>query len=131
MHVIFPKTNSLHLQKPHHCIGRINSMESRPIIEIDAIRKAYAIIRKQAYETPVHKCPELSKEVQDAIFNDHDARVPMVELFFKCENLQKAGSFKFRGAYHFLSQLSEKALRAGIVSYSTGTAKPDYLFSMN
>lgn len=98
-------------------------MESYPIVEIDAIRKAYCIVREQAYKTPIHKCPELSKEVQDAIFDDRDTRVSMLELFFKCENLQKAGSFKYRGAYHFLSQLSEKALRAGIVSYSTGKAK--------
>lgn len=123
MYVIFSYINTLRLRKPRRCISRINSMDSYPIIEIDAIRKAYSIIREQAYITPVHKCPEVSKEVQDAIFDDHDAKVPILELFFKCENVQKAGSFKFRGAYHFLSQLSEKALRAGIVSYSTGKAK--------
>ncbi|KAJ8116393.1 hypothetical protein OPT61_g2166 [Boeremia exigua] len=95
-------------------------MDSYPTLEIGAIRKAYTIVREQAHKTPVHKCPEVSKEVQDAIFNEHDAGMPILELFFKCENLQKAGSFKFRGAFHFLSQLSDKALRAGIVSYSTG-----------
>jgi threonine dehydratase len=106
-------------------------MDSHPVLEIGAIRKAYSIICEQAYRTPVHKCPEVSKEVQDAIFEDHDARVPIFELFFKCENLQKAGSFKFRGAYHFLSQLSEKALRAGVVSYSTGKIKLNCFLSMD
>jgi threonine dehydratase len=106
-------------------------MDSYPILKIGAIRKAYSILREQAYGTPVHKCPEVSQEVQAAIFDDHDARVPMLELFFKCENLQKAGSFKFRGAYHFLSQLSEKALRAGIISYSTGKAKPNRFLSID
>ncbi|KAH6618446.1 serine racemase [Boeremia exigua] len=98
----------------------MNSMDSYPIIEIRAIRKAHSVIREQTYRTPIHKCPEVSQEVQDAVFDTHDASVPKLELYFKCENLQKAGSFKFRGSYHFLSQLTEKELRAGIISYSTG-----------
>lgn len=106
-------------------------MDSYRTIEISGIRKAHSIIREQAYRTPVHTCLEVSKDVQDAVFDGHGARVPMLELFFKCENLQKAGSFKFRGAYHFLSQLSEKALRAGIVSYSTGKAKPNRFFRID
>lgn len=103
-------------------------MDSHPIIEISAVRKAHSIIREQASRTPVYRCPGFSEQVQDAVFHDHDAKVPMLELFFKCENLQKAGSFKFRGAYHFLSQLSENELRAGIISYSTGKAKPIHFF---
>jgi threonine dehydratase len=106
-------------------------MNSDHNIEINAVRKAHSIIREQAHRTPIHKCPEVSRDVQDAIFDDHDAGVPMLELFFKCENLQKADSFKFRGAYHFLSRLSEKELRAGIISYSTGKAEPNHFSSID
>src|SRR3954469_18865850 len=42
------------------------------------------------------------------------------ELFFKCENLQRAGAFKFRGAYNALSRLDADARRRGVVSFSSG-----------
>ena len=42
------------------------------------------------------------------------------QMFFKCENLQKMGAFKFRGAYNALSQFSAEQRRAGVVSFSSG-----------
>lgn len=42
------------------------------------------------------------------------------EVFFKCENFQRAGAFKFRGAYNALSQLSEDERRRGVLTYSSG-----------
>jgi threonine dehydratase len=42
------------------------------------------------------------------------------ELFFKCENLQRAGAFKFRGAYNALSRLDADARRRGVVTFSSG-----------
>jgi threonine dehydratase len=42
------------------------------------------------------------------------------ELFFKCENLQRTGSFKFRGAYNTLSRLSADERRRGVVTFSSG-----------
>jgi threonine dehydratase len=42
------------------------------------------------------------------------------EVFFKCENLQRAGAFKFRGAYNALSRLSPEQRRRGVVSFSSG-----------
>jgi len=42
------------------------------------------------------------------------------QVFFKCENLQRAGAFKFRGAYNTISQLSEEQRRRGVVSFSSG-----------
>jgi threonine dehydratase len=41
-------------------------------------------------------------------------------LFFKCENLQRAGAFKFRGAYNALSRLSDDERRRGVVTFSSG-----------
>lgn len=41
-------------------------------------------------------------------------------LFFKCENLQRAGAFKFRGAYNALSYLSDDERRRGVVTFSSG-----------
>jgi threonine dehydratase len=42
------------------------------------------------------------------------------QVFFKAENLQRTGSFKFRGAYHALSRLSPEQREAGVVTYSSG-----------
>jgi threonine dehydratase len=42
------------------------------------------------------------------------------EVFFKCENLQRAGAFKFRGAYNTLSRLSTEERRHGVVTFSSG-----------
>ncbi len=42
------------------------------------------------------------------------------EVRLKCENLQRAGSFKIRGAYNFVSQLSDDQVGAGIITYSSG-----------
>ena len=41
-------------------------------------------------------------------------------LFFKCENFQRAGAFKLRGAYNALVQLSPEQKTAGVVAYSSG-----------
>lgn len=41
-------------------------------------------------------------------------------VFFKAENLQRAGAFKFRGAYNTLSQLSAEEKKRGVVAYSSG-----------
>jgi threonine dehydratase len=48
-----------------------------------------------------------------------DARTG-AHLFFKCENLQRAGAFKFRGAYNALSRLSADERRRGVVTFSSG-----------
>ncbi len=42
------------------------------------------------------------------------------EVFCKCENLQRAGAFKFRGAFNTISQLSEDQRHRGVVSFSSG-----------
>jgi len=42
------------------------------------------------------------------------------EVFFKCENLQRGGAFKFRGAYNALSRLSPDERRRGVVTFSSG-----------
>lgn len=41
-------------------------------------------------------------------------------IFFKCENFQRTGSFKFRGAYNALSQLSNADRKRGAIAYSSG-----------
>ncbi len=51
----------------------------------------------------------------DAVSEAVDALVRL-----KCESLQRAGSFKIRGAFNFVSQLSDDQVAAGIITYSSG-----------
>jgi threonine dehydratase len=42
------------------------------------------------------------------------------EVFFKCENMQRMGAFKFRGAYNALAKFDAEQRRAGVVAFSSG-----------
>ena len=42
------------------------------------------------------------------------------DVFFKCENLQRIGAFKFRGAYNAISQLSPQERERGVITHSSG-----------
>jgi len=59
-----------------------------------------------------HKTPVLTSRTADARTG--------ARLFFKAENLQRAGSFKFRGAYNAIAALDEAARRRGVVAFSSG-----------
>jgi threonine dehydratase len=51
----------------------------------------------------------------------HDlSEVVGAEVRLKCENLQRAGSFKLRGAWNYVSQLPEERVARGIITYSSG-----------
>ncbi len=59
-----------------------------------------------------HRTPVLTSRYADQITG---ARV-----FFKCENFQRMGAFKFRGAYNALSQFTPEQRRAGAIAFSSG-----------
>lgn len=71
------------------------------------IRAAHERIRAQIHRTPI-----LTSESLNAMTGAH--------LFFKCENLQKTGSFKFRGATNAVFSLSDEEAKRGIVTVSSG-----------
>ena len=77
------------------------------MISFDDIAGAHERIKAQAKRTPV-----LTSATIDALTG---ARV-----FFKCENFQRMGAFKFRGAFNALSQLNEEQKRKGVVAFSSG-----------
>ena len=73
----------------------------------DDIRAAAERLRGNAHRTPVMNSRTINRETG-------------AELFFKCENLQRMGAFKFRGAFNALSKFDEGQRRAGVVTYSSG-----------
>lgn len=64
-------------------------------------------VRVVGHRTPVITCSAL-----DELAGRH--------LFFKCENLQKIGAFKIRGASNFILKLSDERARHGVVTHSSG-----------
>jgi threonine dehydratase len=60
----------------------------------------------------VHRTPVMTSQ----LLNEIAGR----QLFFKCENLQRGGSFKVRGATNKLRQLGDDARQCGVVAYSSG-----------
>jgi threonine dehydratase len=50
----------------------------------------------------------------------HVDRRTGAQVFFKCENFQRVGAFKFRGAFNALSQLDASARKRGVLAYSSG-----------
>jgi threonine dehydratase len=74
---------------------------------IDDIRQAAARIAPYAHRTPVLTCASL-----DRMANAH--------LFFKCENFQKIGAFKFRGACNAVFSLSDAEAVRGVATHSSG-----------
>ena len=59
-----------------------------------------------------HRTPVLTSRTLDEEFGG--------QVFFKCENLQRMGAFKFRGAFNALSRFSPAQCRAGVVAFSSG-----------
>ena len=74
---------------------------------IEEIRAAAERIRPYAHRTPVLTCAAL-----DAMAG--------ARLFLKCENLQKVGAFKFRGACNAVMSLADEQARRGVATHSSG-----------
>jgi threonine dehydratase len=71
------------------------------------IEQAHLIVQKYAHRTPVLTSLSINKIV-------------VGNLFFKCENLQKVGAFKFRGACNAVFSLTEEDAKKGVATHSSG-----------
>ncbi len=76
-------------------------------VNLEDIRAAARRVAGQAHRTPVMTCATLD-------------RLAGRSLFFKCENFQKVGAFKFRGACNAVGKLPEEAAGRGVVTHSSG-----------
>jgi threonine dehydratase len=73
----------------------------------DDVESAAARIAPYASRTPVMRSRVINEQLG-------------AEVVFKCENFQRTGAFKFRGAVNALSQFSAEQRQAGVVAYSSG-----------
>src|ERR1044072_536610 len=77
------------------------------MLNIQSIREARERIATRIHHTPV---------ITSRQFNEVAGR----EVFFKCENFQRAGAFKIRGATNRIQSLTPEEKRQGIVAFSSG-----------
>ena len=74
---------------------------------IEDVIKAYETVRKYARRTPV-----LTSRSVNAILN--------ADIYFKCENFQRGGAFKFRGASNAVFSLTDDEAKRGVTTHSSG-----------
>jgi threonine dehydratase len=80
-------------------------MASHP--NLKAVRQAAERIRPHAHRTPVFTCETLD-------------RLAEAFVYFKCENFQKTGSFKFRGACNAVFSIPDELVDRGVLTHSSG-----------
>ena len=78
-----------------------------PAATFDDVRAAADRISPYAHRTPVATSATLARETG-------------ADVFFKCENLQKVGAFKARGALNAVLSLEEEAAQRGVITHSSG-----------
>ncbi len=80
---------------------------SQLAISMQDIREAAARLDGVAHRTPVFSSRTANERIG-------------AQLFFKAENLQRMGAFKFRGAYNAIAQFSDAQKRGGVLAFSSG-----------
>jgi threonine dehydratase len=80
---------------------------SDDLVGLDAIREAHERIRPAIVRTPLYPSDVLTRELG-------------TDVRLKLESLQRTGSFKFRGAYNYVSRLSDDVRSKGVITYSSG-----------
>lgn len=99
-----------------------------------SVEAAHALIKPHIHTTPVLTNTTLSSlastpQTPDALkgtpWEGHEPAKPKIRLFFKCENFQRIGAFKVRGAFHAVLRLIEErgieeVRRKGVVTHSSG-----------
>lgn len=73
----------------------------------DKIKLASELLVGHAHITPVNRSSILDRKIG-------------AQIFFKCENYQRVGAFKFRGAFNSISRLSDEQKNNGVIAYSSG-----------
>lgn len=94
-----------------------------------SVQAAHGQIKEHVHRTPVLTSTTLSKlastpQTPEALvgtpFEGQTPAQPKINFFFKCENYQRIGAFKIRGAFHALSRLTKEQLARGVVTHSSG-----------
>ncbi|KAK0385128.1 hypothetical protein NLU13_7606 [Sarocladium strictum] len=112
-----------------------DSASSRPLTR-DSVLEAHGIIKPFIHRTPVVTNSTLSalastsrepKDLESTPWAGRDPAKPKIRLWFKCENLQRVGAFKIRGAFHAIERLKREpdwveggGMQKGVATHSSG-----------
>ena len=106
----------------------IVSTKSSPLSR-SSVKSAHEAIEQHIHLTPVLTCqtlndlastPQSPATLVGTPYEKQRPAQPKINFFFKCENYQRIGAFKIRGATHALSRLSAEELSRGVVTNSSG-----------
>jgi threonine dehydratase len=100
----------------------------------DSVKAAHALIKPYIYRTPVQtnttlsniaSTPQTAAALRGTQWEGLTPAKPMIKLFFKCENFQRIGAFKVRGAFHAVGRLIEElgieeCRKRGVITHSSG-----------
>lgn len=98
-------------------------------LQRSSVQSAHQVIKPHIHLTPVltsktlsalASSPQSVKALVGTPFEGRAPAHPKISFFFKCENLQRAGAFKARGAFHALMRLSDEERSRGVVTTSSG-----------
>lgn len=99
-----------------------------------AVQAAYDLVQPYVHRTPLLTCktldsiastPQSPEALIGTPFEGQTPARPKFRFYFKCENLQRIGAFKARGAFHALLRLleargEEEVKRHGVITHSSG-----------
>jgi len=104
-------------------------------LQRSSVQSAHKLINPHIHLTPVltsttlsalASAPQTPEALVGTPFEGQIPARPRINFFFKCENYQRIGAFKSRGAFHALSRLSKEELSKGVVTHSSGITQTPY-----
>jgi threonine dehydratase len=108
------------------------AIEDTPPLTRASVQAAHELIKPYIHLTPVITSTTLThfastlQAPSDLIgteWEGQDPAKPIIKLFFKCENQQRIGAFKARGAFHAVGRLSVEERSRGVITHSSGISK--------
>ncbi|EUC49364.1 hypothetical protein COCMIDRAFT_84745 [Bipolaris oryzae ATCC 44560] len=110
------------------------SIQIHPSLTRSNVEAAHALIKPHIHDTPVltnttlsnlASTPQTAEALKGTQWEGQKPAHPKINLFFKCENFQRIGAFKVRGAFHAVTRLIEKegideVRKKGVVTHSSG-----------
>lgn len=108
-----------------------------PPLTRPSVIAAHALIKPHIHHTPVltnttlsslASTPQTASALEGTPWEGQEPASPVMRLWFKCENLQRVGAFKVRGAFHALTRLVQEegweeggGRERGVVTHSSGS----------
>jgi threonine dehydratase len=112
----------------------MGSLNDAPMLARESVQAAHKLIKPHLHSTPVltnktltslASTPQTADALKGTQWEGQEPANPKIQLFFKCENFQRIGAFKVRGAFHAVMRLIEEqglenVQKKGVVTHSSG-----------